>query len=227
MKYLEGELIQLLCFNSNGFHFKSAYSELVERTKLFSRQIPQQRDHPLTDDDDKLLCELGSFNSSYNFQQIKETKSNPLIISFLPFQPPENELQKIHETPMLSEHQLRVQASLQKLNIPDWYRQYNDSRGELRSPSSPAPPPGGTGNQRKRGLSSSGADATGIPPSSSTGGGHAKWTGLSSKTTSLSSLGGGGGHGSQRYDKNSTMLLSPSSHSHHGGTTTTTTGYSR
>lgn len=116
---------------------------------------------------------------------------------------------------MLSEHQLRVQASLQKLNIPDWYRQYNDSRGDLRSPTSPAP---GQYAQRKRG--SSGADGgAGIPPSSS--GGHAKWTGLSSKTTSLSSLGGG----SQRYDKSALLLLSPSSHSHHGGTTST--GYSR
>lgn len=167
---------------------------------------------------------MGSFNSSSfppNKTHANSHNPKPLIISNNSFQPPENELQKIHETPMLSEHQLRVQASLQKLNIPDWYRQYNDSRGELRSPSSPAPL--GSGNQRKRGLSSSGADATGIPPSSSTGGGHAKWTGLSSKTTSLSSL----GHGSQRYDKNSAVLLSPSSHSHHGGTTTTTTGYSR
>lgn len=126
---------------------------------------------------------------------------------------------------MLSEHQLRVQASLQKLNIPDWYRQYNDgSKGDLRSPSSPAPTVSGGQqpqqfNYRKRG--SSGAD--GLPPSSSGGGGHPKWTGLSSKTTSLSSLGGG----SQRYDKNSSLLLSPSSHSHHGGTTTITTGYSR
>lgn len=126
---------------------------------------------------------------------------------------------------MLSEHQLRVQASLQKLNIPDWYQKFNDggSRGDLRSPTSPAPPVGGGaagGSYRKRG--SSGAEGSGIPPSSSSGG-HAKWTGLSSKTTSLSSLGGG----SQRYDKNASLLLSPSSHSHHGGTTTITTGYSR
>lgn len=127
---------------------------------------------------------------------------------------------------MLSEHQLRVQASLQKLNIPDWYRQYNDgSRGDLRSPTSPAPTNSTTGGQfsiyRKRGSGEDGA--MGLPPIS---GGHAKWTGLSSKTTSLSSLGGGGG--SQRYDKNSSsVLLSPSSHSHHGGTTTITTGYSR
>lgn len=123
---------------------------------------------------------------------------------------------------MLSEHQLRVQASLQKLNIPDWYRAYNEggSRGDLRSPTtSPADAATVAGGSYRKRVSSGAAE--GIPPSSS--GGHAKWTGLSSKTTSLSSLGGG----SQRYDKNSSLLLSPSSHSHHGGTTTITTGYSR
>lgn len=34
-------------------------------------------------------------------------------------QPPENELQKNSER-VLSEHELRVQRSLQKLNVPDW-----------------------------------------------------------------------------------------------------------
>lgn len=171
-------------------------------------------------------CDLASnhnFCVQLRYAPLYDFNSN----QFVSLQPPENELQKIHETPMLSEHQLRVQASLQKLNIPDWYRAYNDggSRGDLVSPTSPAPPCGNssaTGSQfnyRKRG--SSGVEGSGIPPSSS--GGHAKWTGLSSKTTSLSSLGGG----NQRYDKNSSLLLSPSSHSHHGGTTTITTGYSR
>lgn len=37
------------------------------------------------------------------------------------FQPPENELQKSER--VMSEHQLRVQRSLQKLTIPDWYKQ--------------------------------------------------------------------------------------------------------
>lgn len=37
------------------------------------------------------------------------------------FQPPENELQKGER--VMSEHQLRVQRSLQKLTIPDWYKQ--------------------------------------------------------------------------------------------------------
>ncbi|XP_059612211.1 uncharacterized protein LOC132258764 isoform X2 [Phlebotomus argentipes] len=76
--------------------------------------------------------------------------------------PPENELQKTHETP-LSEHQLRVQASLQRLNIPDWYKQYNTTLKPVdRTP--------GT-NYRKRNSE------------------FGKWAGLSSKTTSLSSLG--------------------------------------
>ncbi|XP_055697054.1 uncharacterized protein LOC129798103 isoform X2 [Phlebotomus papatasi] len=76
--------------------------------------------------------------------------------------PPENELQKTHETP-LSEHQLRVQASLQRLNIPDWYKQYNTTLKPVDRTS-------GT-NYRKRNTE------------------FGKWAGLNSKTTSLSSLG--------------------------------------
>lgn len=162
------------------------------------------------------FCELNSLELLYQIISL-DILLTPFLF-WIP-QPPENELQKIHETPMLSEHQLRVQASLQKLNIPDWYRQYNDgSRGDLRSPTSPAAnnsSVNGQSNYRKR--TPSGADT--LPPSGS----HAKWTGLNSKTTSLSSLGGG----SQRYDQNSSLMLSPSSHSHHGGTTTISTGYSR
>ena len=76
-------------------------------------------------------------------------------------QPPENELQKggVGER-VMSEHQLRVQRSLQKLNIPDWYKNSSVARGP-------------EGFLLKRG---------------SDGGGHG-WPGLSSKTTSLSSLG--------------------------------------
>ncbi|KFB41092.1 hypothetical protein ZHAS_00008549 [Anopheles sinensis] len=121
------------------------------------------------------------------------------------FEPPENELQKSHETGTnLSEHQLRVQASLQRLNIPDWYKQYSGKDGPAGnvtgSPASNAPgAPGaaGGGILRKR--------------NSDVG----RWTGLSSKTTSLSSL------GSHRSDR-SPVMLSPSAHSHHGQT-----GFSR
>lgn len=77
------------------------------------------------------------------------------------FLPPENELQKGGAGErVMSEHQLRVQRSLQKLNIPDWYKNSSVARGP-------------EGFLLKRG---------------SDGGGHG-WPGLSSKTTSLSSLG--------------------------------------
>lgn len=116
--------------------------------------------------------------------------------------PPENELQKSHETGTnLSEHQLRVQASLQRLNIPDWYKQYSGKDGANNvsvGNASGAGAPGAGGILRKR--------------NSDVG----RWTGLSSKTTSLSSL------GSHRSDR-SPVMLSPSAHSHHGGQT----GFSR
>ncbi|KAL0850480.1 hypothetical protein ABMA28_012275 [Loxostege sticticalis] len=76
-------------------------------------------------------------------------------------QPPENELQKNSDR-VLSEHELRVQRSLQKLNVPDWYK------------NAPAPREGFL--LRKR-LSDASASAT-------------RWSGLNSKTTSLGSLGG-------------------------------------
>ncbi|XP_052737137.1 serine/arginine repetitive matrix protein 2 [Bicyclus anynana] len=75
-------------------------------------------------------------------------------------QPPENELQKNSDR-VLSEHELRVQRSLQKLNVPEWYK------------NAPAPREGFL--LRKR-LSDASASA-------------ARWSGLNSKTTSLSSLG--------------------------------------
>lgn len=115
-------------------------------------------------------------------------------------QPPENELQKARESNVtLSEHQLRVQASLQKLNIPDWYKQYS-ATGHNTSTSSQyqkAPAADVSGILRKR--------------NSDIG----RWQGLSSKTTSLSSL------GSNRSDR-SPVMLSPSAHSHTGQT-----GFSR
>ncbi|XP_045785953.1 proline-rich protein 36 isoform X4 [Maniola jurtina] len=75
-------------------------------------------------------------------------------------QPPENELQKNSDR-VLSEHELRVQRSLQKLNVPEWYK------------NAPAPREGFL--LRKR-LSDASASA-------------GRWTGLNSKTTSLGSLG--------------------------------------
>ncbi|XP_075150142.1 uncharacterized protein LOC142224253 isoform X4 [Haematobia irritans] len=108
--------------------------------------------------------------------------------------PPENELQKSHDhnPAALSEHQLRIQASLQRLNIPDWFRQYNQ-----KSPDGAGSGTGGykPGNFTRKRTQDSG-----------------RWAGLNSKTTSLSSL------GSQRSDR-SPLLLSPSAHSHHGGQT--------
>ncbi|XP_022123794.2 serine/arginine repetitive matrix protein 2 isoform X1 [Pieris rapae] len=75
-------------------------------------------------------------------------------------QPPENELQKNSDR-VLSEHELRVQRSLQKLNVPEWYK------------NAPAPREGFL--LRKR-LSDASASA-------------GRWSGLNSKTTSLGSLG--------------------------------------
>ena len=79
-------------------------------------------------------------------------------------QPPENALQGR----VLSEHELRVQRSLQQLNVPDWYK--NSSRPT-------------EGFLLKRGSDASVAGRRGA------GG----WPGLGVKTTSLSSLGTGTG----------------------------------
>ncbi|XP_070506580.1 serine-rich adhesin for platelets isoform X5 [Chironomus tepperi] len=113
--------------------------------------------------------------------------------------PPENELQKARESNVtLSEHQLRVQASLQKLNIPDWYKQYS-----------------ATGHNTSANTSYyKNADVSGMLKKRNSDIG--RWQGLNSKTTSLSSL------GSNRSDR-SPVMLSPSAHSHHGGQT----GFSR
>lgn len=106
-------------------------------------------------------------------------------------QPPENELQKSHDNNAnLSEYQLKVQASLQKLNIPEWFRQYQDSAGKAAEAGAGYVP----GSFAKKRAAE----------------GH-RWTGLNSKTTSLSSL------GSHRSDR-SPLMLSPSAQSHHGNT---------
>ncbi|EDV33646.2 uncharacterized protein Dana_GF13900, isoform A [Drosophila ananassae] len=139
-------------------------------------------------------------HKSMEFLLDKENHKNAL--------PPENELQKSHDqNPVaLSEHQIRVQASLQRLNIPDWFRHYNQGDGASSDGTSVAgrTTTGGyrPGNfTRKRTQESS------------------RWQGLNSKTTSLSSL------GSQRSDR-SPLLLSPSAHSHHGGQSSSTGGTS-
>ncbi|XP_038109240.1 uncharacterized protein LOC6038935 isoform X3 [Culex quinquefasciatus] len=154
------------------------------------------KDHRQTAANGCGVNEPGRPHKSMEFLLDKENQRNVL--------PPENELQKSHETGTnLSEHQLRVQASLQRLNIPDWYKQYSTGKdgGHPNNPNAPQAPPGtcaGTGILRKR--------------NSDVG----RWTGLSSKTTSLSSL------GSHRSDR-SPVMLSPSAHSHTGGQT----GFSR
>ncbi|XP_051858547.1 platelet binding protein GspB isoform X3 [Drosophila albomicans] len=140
-------------------------------------------------------------HKSMEFLLDKENQKNVL--------PPENELQKSHDhnPAALSEHQLRVQASLQRLNIPDWFRQYNQNAA--RSPDGACAAAGGTsatsggykpGNFTRKRTQDSG-----------------RWQGLNSKTTSLSSL------GSQRSDR-SPLLLSPSAHSHHGGQSSSVVG---
>ncbi|KAH8272157.1 hypothetical protein KR018_004039, partial [Drosophila ironensis] len=125
-------------------------------------------------------------HKSMEFLLDKENKRNAL--------PPENELKKSHDhnPTALSEHQLRVQASLQRLNIPDWFRQFNqgDKSAAEGNPVTSNYRPGNITRKRTQELG--------------------RWQGLNSKTTSLSSL---GSHPSDR----SPLLLSPSAHSHHGG----------
>ncbi|XP_059479890.1 uncharacterized protein LOC132199301 isoform X2 [Neocloeon triangulifer] len=75
-------------------------------------------------------------------------------------QPPENELRKVSER-KLSEHELRVQRSLQRLDVPEWYK------------NSPAAPTGSFLLNRRCSAGTSN---------------NSKWPGLNSKTTSLSSL---------------------------------------
>ncbi|XP_017151078.2 uncharacterized protein LOC108161349 isoform X2 [Drosophila miranda] len=140
-------------------------------------------------------------HKSMEFLLDKENQRNVL--------PPENELQKSHDhnPAALSEHQLRVQASLQRLNIPDWFRAYNQNAAQ-------APEGAASG-----GTSTSGG---GYRPGNFTRKrtqDSGRWQGLNSKTTSLSSL---GSH-SQRSDR-SPLLLSPSAHSHHGGQSSSVSG---
>lgn len=87
---------------------------------------------------------------------------------FLESQPPENALMKNQnqETRRVSEHELRIQRSLQKLNVPDWYKNY-----------APTGTASAAGTPNKSKEFGSGAGLAG------------GWPGLSSsKTSSLTSL---------------------------------------
>ncbi|XP_001973943.2 uncharacterized protein LOC6548598 isoform X1 [Drosophila erecta] len=130
-------------------------------------------------------------HKSMEFLLDKENQKNVL--------PPENELQKSHDhnSGALSEHQLRVQASLQRLNIPDWFRHYTKGAEKAADGENACTSATG-GGYRPGNFTRKRAQESG------------RWQGLNSKTTSLSSL------GSQRSDR-SPLLMSPSAHSHHGG----------
>ncbi|KAF4528283.1 hypothetical protein B566_EDAN011182 [Ephemera danica] len=69
--------------------------------------------------------------------------------------PPENELRKVSER-QLSEHELRVQRSLQRLNVPEWYKNSaNNSSFILKRTGSGSKPGGWQGlNSKTTSLSS-------------------------------------------------------------------------
>jgi hypothetical protein len=126
------------------------------------------------------LMELGFPLSQHNYIRENGTSKGPAHQPNAPWRPhksmeflldkenqqsmyaPENELRKSHDHDSnLSVHQLRIQSSLQKLNVPDWYTQNKAACTPIIQPL-----------LRKR--------------NSDVG---RRWAGLSSKTTSLSSLG--------------------------------------
>ncbi|KPJ06641.1 Uncharacterized protein C9orf172 [Papilio machaon] len=117
------------------------------------------------------IIDSSSMNDLNNVEQLKShiTKLDPTFYSVLyrltpkdiDDSPPENELQKNSDR-VLSEHELRVQRSLQKLNVPEWYKNAPAAREGFLL--------------RKRLSDASSA---------------ARWGGLNSKTTSLGSLGAG------------------------------------
>ncbi|CAH2068294.1 unnamed protein product, partial [Iphiclides podalirius] len=118
---------------------------------------------------DEGIIDSSSMNDLNNIEQLKNfaAKADPSFYrSFyrlapvdIEESPPENELQKNSDR-VLSEHELRVQRSLQKLNVPEWYK------------NAPAPREGFLLRKRLSDASSA-----------------ARWGGLNSKTTSLGSLG--------------------------------------
>ncbi|XP_041673889.1 uncharacterized protein LOC108111545 isoform X3 [Drosophila eugracilis] len=140
---------------------------------------------------DVKISSISRPHKSMEFLLDKENQKN--------FLPPENELQKSHDNnpSALSEYQQRVQASLQRLNIPDWFRHYNKETGH-ESDDRNAVTGAFTGCYRPSSLTRERTQESG------------RWQALNSKTTSLSSL---GSHRSNR----SPLLMSPSAHSQHGG----------
>ncbi|KAJ8679901.1 hypothetical protein QAD02_015688 [Eretmocerus hayati] len=104
-----------------------------------------------------ILCSLTPVE---HHLMITRNSSATIELSSYDNRPPENELQKVGER-VPSEHELRVQRSLQRLNVPDWYK------------NSPAAREGGAGFRLKRHSDASQ---------------HGGWRALGSKTTSLSSL---------------------------------------
>uniref|UniRef100_A0A1A9X077 MYND-type domain-containing protein n=1 Tax=Glossina brevipalpis TaxID=37001 RepID=A0A1A9X077_9MUSC len=146
---------------------------------------------------ERILGEVNNINNANGLCERSKDELEICMYSLICYvNPPENELQKSHDhnPAALSEHQLRIQASLQRLNIPDWFRQYNQNQS--RSPEGAV----NTSSYRPGNFTRKRTQDSG------------RWAGLNSKTTSLSSL------GSQRSDR-SPLLLSPSAHSHHGGQT--------
>ncbi|XP_050746352.1 uncharacterized protein LOC108035588 isoform X4 [Drosophila biarmipes] len=137
------------------------------------------------------VVEVPSFRRPHKSMDFLLNKDNHKNVS-----PIENELQKSHDSSPadLSEQQLRVQASLQRLNIPDWFRDYNKETRKLPFEGNDST------NSNSGGLQSVNftRKCTQEP---------GRWLGLNSKTTSLSSL------GSDR----SPLLMIPSAHSHHDG----------
>jgi hypothetical protein len=78
----------------------------------------------------------------------------------------------------LSEHELRIQKSLDKLNVPDWYKKYGAGGGGGEGGN------GGVGSAKSPGSRSSGQRTFGSGTGLAGG-----WAGLSnSKTSSLTSL---------------------------------------
>ncbi|CAK1548158.1 unnamed protein product [Leptosia nina] len=121
-----------------------------------------RRSFKLSVPDSSSLRNIGDFDDFPSKQATQNRPAFGTLYRLAPTQdsPPENELQKNSDR-VLSEHELRVQRSLQKLNVPEWYK------------NAPAPREGFL--LRKR-LSDASASA-------------GRWSGLNSKTTSLGSLG--------------------------------------
>jgi hypothetical protein len=109
------------------------------------------------------------------------------------FQPPENKLRL--ETRQLSEHELRIQRSLQRLNVPEWFKKHEtNSSGNSTSGDGSASAENKPGNLKILSRRSEYGSAGGLA-----GG----WSGLSAfKAPSMSSLqssNGGGRYSGKLY----------------------------